>query len=146
MKIFTKIPYNRWDKNRKRKVPCNMSGMKISVSSPDETLTRELKIRRAAVYFWRTSRCSISWWNIVSNAWYSFSNKIILEEEIKDAKMSSFSSDFQTLIKHSFPLYFLYALLMSLRSTDSVRFTQLWSKHCQFREYYFILNHKKSFH
>ena len=29
--------------------------------------------------------------------------------------MSSFSSDIQTLIKHQFPLYFLYELLMSLR-------------------------------
>ena len=33
---------------------------------------------------------------------------MILEGEIKDAKMSSFSSDFETLIKHYFPLYFLY--------------------------------------
>ena len=40
---------------------------------------------------------------------------MILEGEIKDAKMSSFSSDFQTLIKHYFPLFFLYELLMSLR-------------------------------
>ena len=41
---------------------------------------------------------------------------MILEGEIEDAKMSSFSSDFQTLIKHhKFPLYFLYELLMSLR-------------------------------
>ena len=44
---------------------------------------------------------------------------MILEGEIKDAKMSSFSSDFQTLIKHWFPLYFLYELLMSLRSCES---------------------------
>ena len=36
----------------------------------------------------------------VSNAWYCFWNKMILEGEIKDAKMSSFSSDFQTLMKH----------------------------------------------
>ena len=35
------------------------------------------------------------------------------------AKMSSFSSDFQTLKKHLFPLYFLYELLMSLRITFS---------------------------
>ena len=35
-----------------------------------------------------------------------FSNKMILEGEIKDAKTSSFSSDFQTLIKRKFPLYF----------------------------------------
>ena len=39
----------------------------------------------------------------LSNAWYYFSNKMILPEEIKDAKMSSFTSDFQTLIKHEFP-------------------------------------------
>ena len=36
----------------------------------------------------------------VSNVWYFFSNKIIFDGEIKDAKMSSFSSDIQTLIKH----------------------------------------------
>ena len=41
---------------------------------------------------------------------------MILEGEIKDAKMSSFSSDFQTRIKHSFPLHFHHELLMSLRS------------------------------
>ena len=37
---------------------------------------------------------------------------MILEGEIKDAKMSSFSSDFQTRIKHTFH----HELLMSLRS------------------------------
>ena len=42
--------------------------------------------------------------------------RIILGGQIKDAKMSSFSSAFLTLIKHQFPLYFLYELLMSLRS------------------------------
>ena len=31
---------------------------------------------------------------------------MILEGEIKDAKMSSFSSDFKTLIKHQFPCIF----------------------------------------
>ena len=93
----------------------NISRMRRSVSSPDETPRRELKIWCAAEYFWRTSRCFIWWWNTVSNAWYYFSNKMILEGEIKDAKMSSFSSDFQTLIKLQFPLYFLYELLMHLR-------------------------------
>ena len=49
-----------------------ISGMKRSVSSPDETRLKDweddLKIRRAgaAEYFWRTSRCFIWWWNIVS--------------------------------------------------------------------------------
>ena len=32
--------------------------------------------------------------------WYYFSNKMILAGEIKVAKMTSFLSDFQTLIKH----------------------------------------------
>ena len=37
----------------------------------------------------------------LSNAWYYFSNEMILGGEIKDAKMSSFFlSGFQTLIKH----------------------------------------------
>ena len=54
----------------------------------------QLKIRRAAEYFWRTSRCFIWWWKTVSNAWYYFSNKMILEEEIKDAELTSFSFDF----------------------------------------------------
>ena len=36
----------------------------------------------------------------VSNAWYYFINKMILEGEIKNARMSSFSPDFHTLIKH----------------------------------------------
>ena len=35
----------------------------------------------------------------VNYAWYLFPNKIILEGEIKDAKLRSFSSDFQILIK-----------------------------------------------
>ena len=71
-----------------------------SVSSTDETLRRELKIGCAADYFWRTSRCFIWWWNSVSKTWYYSSNKMILEGEIKDAKISRFSSDFLTLIEH----------------------------------------------
>ena len=78
----------------------NISSMRRSVLSPDETLTREFKIQRVAEYLWRTSRCFIWWLNTVSNAWYYFSNKMILDREIKDAKMSSFSSDFKTLTKH----------------------------------------------
>ena len=39
--------------------------------------------------------------------------------------MSSFSSDFQTLIKNLFPLYFLYKLLMNLRSQIEVLYIML---------------------
>ena len=78
--------------------------MRRSVSSPDETLRRELKIWRAAGYFWRTLRCFIWWWNNVSNAWYYLIllKQLILEGEIMAAKMSSFSSDFQTFISSVF--------------------------------------------
>ena len=92
--------------------------MRSSVSSPDETQRRELKIQHTVEYFSWTLRCFICWWNAVSNAWYYTSNKMILQGEIispckifgsliiKDPKMSIFSSDFQTIIKHLFPLYF----------------------------------------
>ena len=55
---------------------------------------------RAAECFWRTSRWLISWWN----TWYHFSNKMILEGQIKDAKMSSF---FNLISKHSLNINFL---------------------------------------
>ena len=42
---------------------------------------------------------------------------MILKGEIKNAKMSSLSSDFQTLNQRYFPLYFLHELLVSLRMT-----------------------------
>ena len=44
---------------------------------------------------------------------------MILEGEIKDAKMTSFSSDFQTLIKQNFFLYFLYTILYTYIYTFS---------------------------
>ena len=86
----------------------NISSMRRSVLSVDETLRRELKIRHAVEYFWRTSRYFICWWNTVSSAWYYFLNKVILEE-IKDAKMSSFSPDFQ----HSLNINFLCIFFMN---------------------------------
>ena len=71
-------------------VSSNISNIRCSVLSPDETPRRELKIWRAAEYFWRTSRCFIWRWNTVSNVWYFFSNKIIFEGEIKDANTEQF--------------------------------------------------------
>ena len=40
-----------------------------------QTPRRELKIRRAAEYFWRNSRYLDSRWNTVSNVWYIFSTE-----------------------------------------------------------------------
>ena len=79
---------------------CNISSMRRSVPSPDEERRRELKTRREVEYFWQTSRCLIWWWNTLLNACYYFSNKRILEGEMKDTKMSSFSSEHRTLVKH----------------------------------------------
>ena len=73
------------------------------MSSPEETLTRELRIRRAAE---KTS--GVLSGDTGSNTFYYFSNKMILEGEINDAKMGSFSSDFQALIKHlTFFIFFM---------------------------------------
>ena len=44
---------------KERRIGYNISSMRRSVSSLDETLRRELKILRAAGYFLRTSRCFI---------------------------------------------------------------------------------------
>ena len=88
---------------------CNISSMRCSVSSLDETPRRKLKIRHAVKYFWSTLRCFIWWWNTVLNAWYYFSNKMILDREIKDAKMSSF----HLISKHSLNINFLCIFLMN---------------------------------
>ena len=75
-----------------------ISRMSRSVSSPDEKLRRELKMWCAGKFFWGTLRSFIGWWNTELNSWYYFSHKMIFEGEFKDTKMSSFSSDFHTLI------------------------------------------------
>ena len=112
---FEKEIWSNWQKAYcARPIPCleflcNISSMRRSVSSPGETLRRELKIRRVAEYFWRTSRCFIWWWNTVSNAWYYFSNKMTLEGEIKDAKMAVF----HLISKHSLSINFLCISFMN---------------------------------
>ena len=58
----------------------------------------DLNRRQNSAYNW----LQLWWWNTVSNAWYYFSNKRILKGEIMDAKMKSFSSDFQTLMYRNF--------------------------------------------
>ena len=90
----------------------NISRMRQSVASPDETPRKEFKIRSAAEYFWRTLRWFIWWWNTVSNAWYYFSNKMILDGEIKVGKVTSFSSDFQQSLK-------IYLFCISLRKEQT---------------------------
>ena len=73
--------------------------MRRSVSSPDETLHWEesWKYDSQRSIFDELQGVS-SGDETLSNAWYYFSNKMIWVD-LKDAKMSSFSSDFQTLSK-----------------------------------------------
>ena len=86
--------------------------MRRIVSSPDETPRRELKIWRAAEYFDELRGVSfVDDDSVEYLILLHYPNKTILEGKIKDAIISSFSSDFQTLI-----LYFLYELLMSWES------------------------------
>ena len=109
--------------------------MRRSVSSPDETLRRELNIWRAAEYFWRPFRCFIWWWNTASSAWCYFSNKMILKGGIKDAKMSSFFIWFPNTYLTVISLG-CSELLMSLRSNeypwiknfadDHYRYNEMW--------------------
>ena len=78
----------------------NISSIRCSVSSPDETLGREMKYDMPRSIFdklWSVSSGDETLHSVLD---IYFSNKMILEGEIKDAKMISFSSDFQTLIKH----------------------------------------------
>ena len=47
-----------------------ISNIRHSVSSPDETPRSSSKILRCASYFQLSSRCFIWWWNTASHVWY----------------------------------------------------------------------------
>ena len=51
-----------------------ISNIRHSVSSPDETPRSSSKILRCASYFQLFSRCFIWWWNTASHVWYITSN------------------------------------------------------------------------
>jgi len=94
----------------------NISGMRRSVSSPDETPRRALKIWRAAKYFWRTLRCFIWWWNTL--CWMldiTSQTKWFWKEKLRIQKRAVFHLISKHSFKHQFPLNCLYEVLMSLR-------------------------------
>ena len=47
-----------------------ISNIRHSVSSPDETPRSSSKILRCTSYFQLSSRCFIWWWNTASHVWY----------------------------------------------------------------------------
>ena len=61
-----------------------------------QTPRRELKIRCAAEYFWRNSRCLDSRWNTVSSVWYIFS--IEANREVKSSKSKLIKTGYQNLL------------------------------------------------
>ena len=75
----------------------NISSIRCSVSSPDETPRRESVKIRHAEEFLTNFEVFHPWWNTASHVWYYSSNKMILVGEMKDAKMSSF----HLISKHS---------------------------------------------
>jgi len=66
-----------------RCISCNISNTKGRVWPHFQTPRRELKIRRAAEYFWRTSRCLEMWSNTVLSFWYIFSIETKTREKTK---------------------------------------------------------------
>ena len=79
----------------------NISNMRCSVSSPDETPRRELKIRRAAEYFFYELRGVSSGDKTLCRMFdISSQTKSFLKGKLRMQILSSVSSDFQTLIKH----------------------------------------------
>ena len=54
-----------------------ISNIRHSVSSPDETPRSSSKILRCASYFQLSSRCFIWWWNTASHVWYITWNYLI---------------------------------------------------------------------
>ena len=105
-------------KHRKESSPCDTSNCSsVIYQARDAVFHHQMKHweeswkydARAAEYFWRTSRCFICWWHTVSSGWYYFSNKTMLEGEIKDSKMISFSSD----SKYSVNINFLCIFFMN---------------------------------
>ena len=78
-----------------------MLSLRRSVSSPDETLAEERveNTTRSGVFLRNFEVFHLVMKHCVE-CLILLLKKMILEGEIKDAKMSSFSSAFQTLIKH----------------------------------------------
>ena len=74
--------------------------MRRSVSSPDETPRRELKIRRVAEYFYELRGVLSGDETLCRMFDISSQTKSFLKEKLRMQILSSFSSDFQTLIKH----------------------------------------------
>ena len=79
------------------------------------------------VSLWKIYWCLLFQIALEENHVITCTKKMILEGEIKDAKLNSFPSDFQTLVKHlKFPLYFLYELLeVNIRTGSKVTNSRL---------------------
>ena len=86
-------------------ISCNISNMRCSVSSPDETPRRELKYDAQRSIFDELQKTSTSTSTSGDETLcrmfdISSQTKSLLKEKLRMQILSSVSSDFQTLIKH----------------------------------------------
>ena len=94
-----------------------------------QTPKRELKIRRAAEYFWRNSLCLVSRWNTASCVWYIFSIETKPKElKVKSSKGMLIKTGYQTSFTVVISLFELGVLLMSYRNEDDVSQMYLCNK------------------
>ena len=107
-------------------------------------VNKDLPIRRVAEYFWRISRCFIWWWNTVSNAWHYLSNKMILELEIKDAKLSSFSNTIKHFKRRNPPWNWIILIFRGQKScTNQKNNLKLLHSFLHFSRPKDVINHLK---
>ena len=78
-----------------------ISNIRHSVSSPDETPRSSSKILRYASYFQLSSRCFIWWWNTASHVWYITWNtsKFVKNTPLR-VVFSTLFSVFHLVMKH----------------------------------------------
>ena len=110
-----------------------ISNIRHSVSSPDETPRSSSKILRCASYFQLSSRCFIWWWNTASHVWY-----ITSQLQLRDMthswllnnyfRLSGFQSSVLLLIHFRYGPWYLFTLHLK-RGTEPIRYVTL-----QFRD------------
>ena len=89
-----------------------ISNIRHSVSSPDETPRSSSKILRCASYFQLSSRCFIWWWNTASHVWYITSR--VVKQNRAQSRLPYLFYEYKKSVKfptHSFLIFKTYFFL-----------------------------------
>ena len=91
-----------------------ISNIRHSVSSPDETPRSSSKILRCVSYFQLSSRCFIWWWNTASHVWYitygmytvgaNIKREMALSPNDEEVASSKKHTQFKTRVHKSYPI------------------------------------------